>query len=245
MALFRGRSHEASRLPTNIVEIMESFGRFEFDPAGSGLDSNYVWTSIVGPLLPTATADSASFLRELADAVTPVGGWAVYGGSHLVKELLGGDLNDDSYHAMMSASLDFLRGLGVPAMRLNGYESRFWREHKGRTEPWLRGRSRPTNPSLTDFAPGEVRRVAQLESRPDSNVIYVRRDADGRFTALVDARCSDDEPRRAQTVWKTMATLYELYCEIAESLQVPTFWAHPELKPFFPLPAPRIKWLPS
>jgi hypothetical protein len=146
---------------------------------------------------------------------------------------------------MMGASLDFLRSMGVPTMRLNGYESRFWREHKGLTEPWIQSRPRPVHPTLTEISPGEVRRIAQLESKPDSNAIYVRRNLDGRYTALIDARWSDDEPRRNQSDWKTEGTLYELYCEIGESLQVPSFWSHPELEPFFPYPRPSINWLPS
>jgi len=134
----------SNRLPADIVAKMETFGQFEFDPAGSQVDPGYVWTQLVAPLLPAAQADSAGFLRELAAAVLPAGGWAVYGGSRLVKELLSGDLDDPSYHAMMSAALDFLRELGVPNLRLNGYEWQFWTEHKGRTEvPRAHGIARP------------------------------------------------------------------------------------------------------
>lgn len=233
-----------NRLPADIVAKMETFGRFEFDPVGSGFDAGYIWTQLVAPLLPAAQADSAGFLRELAGAVLPVGGWAVYGGSHLVKELLSGDLDDPSYHAMMAASLDFLRELGVPNLRLNGYESLFWSQHKGRTEPWLAARPRPNNPVLTELGEREERRIAQLESG-ESNDIYVRRTPGGGFEAIIEGRRSDEDPTRVRWDWKKAPSLYELYRDVAEALQVPSFWCHPELEPFFPYPRPKISWLPA
>jgi hypothetical protein len=124
---------------------MEQFGRFEFDPVDSRLDAGSVWRNIVEPMMPFAHSDSGAFLRSLAATVLPAGGWAVYGGDHLVEELLSGKLNNPFYHAMMAASLDYLRELGVSKMRLNGYEAAFWNETKGKTEPWLYLQPIPTN----------------------------------------------------------------------------------------------------
>jgi hypothetical protein len=141
-ALYTGPSDR--NLPSNIVSMMEQFGRFEFDPMGTGIiDAGSVWGSLIAPLMPYAQSDTTGFLRALADAVLPAGGWAVYGGERLVKEVLSGDLDDPSYAAMLTAALNFLRECGVPNTRLNGYEWSFWQRTKGRTEPWLYARPAP------------------------------------------------------------------------------------------------------
>lgn len=233
------------QLPPNIVEMMTVFGQYRFDPMGSSTDPSYIWNGICAPLLPAVKFDTAGFLHELAASVLPVGGWAVYGGSHLVKELLSGDLNDPSYHAMMEASLDFLREQGVPKLRLNDYESSFWNEHKGRTEPWIPARPLPENPTLTPLTVGQDRLIAQLEQDEASNTVYARLADDGTYQALIDARRSDEDPRRVRKEWKTAISHYDLYREVAETLQVPSHWADPELEPFFPYPPPKINWLPE
>ena len=247
MGLF-GRQRGARRLPANIVELMEQFGRFEFDPRRAGnIDPGAVYEDIVGPLYQLSTSDAPGFVAELAAAVVPVGGWAVYGGERLVKELFTGDLDDPSYHAMMSAALDFLRSLGLPNSRLNSYEWSFWLEHKGRTEPWLVARPLPTpdQAPIRELGIGEERRVAQLDALADSNLIYVRRRREGGFEAFVDARRSDDDPARGQFPLYQSNSLHDLYRQIAESLQVPPYWCDREIEPYFPYPKPAIEWLPS
>ena len=237
-----------SSLPVNIVSMMDQFGRFEFDPMGAGVvDASGVWQNLVVPLLPYAQADPAGFLRDLADAVVPAGGWAAYGGERLVKELLSGDLEDPSYDRIMTVALHFLRACGVPSLRLNGYESSFWARTTGRTEPWLYSRQMPTaeQAALTELQPGEVRCIAQLEAAPDSNAVFVCREDDGSYTALIDARYSDTDPSRGQTRWKSAASLHDLYLEVGRALQVPSHWYDAEFEPYFPYPKPKIDWLPG
>lgn len=129
-------SSNVDSLPPDIVSRMTDFGEYEFSPQTSRQDPSYIWSGIVAPLVPLAQQDPAGFLRDLADAVLPAGGWAVFGGARLVKEVLDGGSDDPSYAAMMSASLDFLRANGISMMHINGYERSFWYAHKGRTESW-------------------------------------------------------------------------------------------------------------
>jgi hypothetical protein len=233
-------SHGARTLPENIVDLMATFGRYEFDPTGSTTDPGFIWNEVCAPLLPIAQADTPGFLRALANAVLPAGSWSVYGGSRLVQDLLGGDVDDVSYHAMLEASLDFLRALGVPRSRLNGYEDEFWRRTRGRTEPWLTSRPLPSDPDLTPLAPGESRRIAQVERGDQSNAVIVRVTDTGVFEALIDARRSDDDRRRVTNLWKTASSQYDLYRDVAESFQVPCFWVDPQLEPFFPYARPAV-----
>jgi hypothetical protein len=87
---------------------------------------------------------------------------------------------------------------------------------------------------------GETRRVTQLTSDPDSNAILVRQNGNDRYCALIDAKYSDEDPRRVPNEWKFAASLYELYIQIGLAMQVPTYWYDPELEPYFPLPRPKI-----
>jgi hypothetical protein len=224
---------------------MELFGRYEFDSSRSPDPVLNVWTDIVSPLLADAQRDPHGFLAALADRVVPAGGWAVYGGERLVKELLSGDFDDPSYHRMMDGALDFLRSQGIPPMRLNGHEWGRWTSTRGGTQDWLPRRPPPTPNAevLTPLQPGEKRRVAQREGRPDSNVIFVQQDAPMTVTAKIEGAKSDDDPTRAQWDWKSCRTLYDLYLEIGTSLQVPPHWCDPELAAFVPLEKPRIPWL--
>ena len=172
--------------------------------------------------------------------------WAVgVEGACRALELLSGDLDDPSYHAMLEASLDYLRSLGVPKMRLNGYEFEFWATHKGRTEPWLEARPLPVNPTLTPLAQGEDRRIVQMESAPDSNAIYARMVDPQTFQALIDARWNDEDPTRSRTEWKTASSLYDLYKIVGAALSVPPHWAHSEFEPFIPHATPPVDWLPG
>lgn len=235
-------------LPANIVQQMEEFGRFEFDPQNpNNVDSGTVWANLVAPLYDRSRDDGPAFLAALAAAVLPVGGWPAYGAERLVKEIFSGDLDDPSYHAIMAEALDFLRSLGVPNSRLNSYEWRSWLDHKGEDEPWLPSRSLP-DPNTTQIRPlepGEERRIVQVELDDDSNAIYVRASDDGRVVALIDARYSDEDPTRSRNPWHAAENLYDLYRRVAESFQVPTYWCDVELEPFFPYPRPKIDWLPT
>jgi hypothetical protein len=233
-------------LPRDIVARMGTFGRFEFDPQGSGIDSRTVWEDIIAPLALNAKDHPAEFLRQLAAAVLPVGGWAVYGGAHLVTELFSAEYRDHSYEAMMAAALDFLRSLGVPALATNGYEWSFWQRTKGRTEPWLPARPVPneSDAPISPLRPGEVRRVVQLDSTHRSNVVLVRQEPGGGFVAEVDARYSDEDRRRARSEFCTAPSIRALYLELGRRLQVPHYWVDRELEPYFPYPKPAIEWPP-
>jgi hypothetical protein len=172
----RYRSSPERSLPINIVSMTEQFGRHEFDSMGSDLAAFSVWQNLVSPLATYAQTDTAGFVRELAEAVIPAGGWAVYGGARLVGELLDPKLPDPNYHVLMTHSLDFLRACGVPPLKVSGYEWQFWANNKGKVEPWLQARPTPpeSQASLTRLGVDEMRRLVQLEEASDSNVIYAR-----------------------------------------------------------------------
>jgi len=136
----------------------------------------------------------------------------------------------------MDASLAFLHTRGVPEMKLNGYEWQRWVASGGTHESW---EPKLTPPSL-DGAPiaalhaGEIRRVAQVNAEADSNVILVLRTDDGHYSALIDSRASDEDPRRVRRDWLSADSLYELYIKIGLTMQIPQHCYDPELGSYFP-----------
>jgi hypothetical protein len=55
-----------------------------------------------------------------------------------------------------------------------------------------------TEPPIADLSPGEVRLVARLEDRADSNTILVKRASEGGYVAVNEAPWSMADPTRGQ-----------------------------------------------
>lgn len=245
MGFFRKRQDQhpgGYALPPDTVERVAGFGRYEVNPEGSGEQGEEQGRLMID-LYPFASAEPERFMADLADAVLPVGGWAVYGASRVIWELVDPpDKQHPAYKAIMDGAIAFLRSNGVPPMRVRGYEWQYWLDNGGTRDTWLPRRPIPSlaEASITELQPGELRRVAQITSQPDSNVILVQRRDGGRYSALIDAKQSDDDPTRTQWEWKSADSLYDLYVEIGLSMQTPTYWYDLELVPYFPLSEPKV-----
>jgi hypothetical protein len=121
MGIFRRRQKQHPNeyvLPSDIISMMERFGRYEFNPQANA-DNGADIGQLMAELYPFASADPAGFLAALAGAVLPVGGWAAYGASRTIWELLSPSVSvsvrqHPSYNAIMNAALEFLRTSGVP-----------------------------------------------------------------------------------------------------------------------------------
>jgi hypothetical protein len=247
MGIFRRRQKQHSNeymLPSDIIRMMERFGRYEFNPQANA-DNGADIGQLMADLYPFASTDPDGFLVALAGAVLQVGGWAAYGASRTIWELLSPSVSirqHPSYNAIMNAALAFLRANGVPPMMVRGYEWNHWLDSGGTIDTWVPRRSTPSHEEapISELLPGETRRVTQRTSERDSNAILVRRNGDGRYCALIDAKWSDEDPRRVQNEWKFAESLYELYIQIGLAMQVPTYWYDRELEPYFPLLRPGI-----
>lgn len=232
-------------LPHDIVPMMEMYGRGEFDPRGTGVgvDVDITRKGMVDPALyPIAQADPDAFVTALAAAVLPVGGWAVYGASRLIRSLLGSEYSTPAADMIFEAGLQWLRDNRVTNWSLSAYEWRFWQDHRGKTEPWIPTRPdyHPHEAPITELAIGEMRRVAQFWPKADSNVLYIRRNDEHSYVGVMDRRFSDEDPRRSQDEWKQAETLRSLYTEIGAGMQMFPYWCDSELEAFIPYSRPRI-----
>lgn len=233
MALF-GRRPRPGRLPVDTLAKMEQFGRYSFDWQKYPMQE-----SPEAEMYMIAQGDQDGFLAELAALVVPTGGWSAYGGMKLVMSILGADVVQPDYDAIVLAGLHFIRSHGVPKSRLSINEMNQWRRLQGEDTPWLLGRPVPPD-RLTPLQPGEMRRVAQMFPGPRSNVIYVQQAAPDRYVALIDGEWSEEDPRRVQNEWYVAPSLHQLYERLGDAFQTPSYWVDSELEPYIPLPPPTI-----
>lgn len=220
--------------------MMERFGRHEIDIMDSTDDGYEVFQATQQPLVSVANSDPEGFIRALADACVPVGGWPVYGADRTVVNLIPSMPQGPDWLRILDASIEFLRAHHVPPMRVAGYAWNRFIDCGGTSSTWIPLRQPPSRQTttITPLDRDETRPIVKLAPAADANVILVRRDGD-EYVALIDARWSDEDPTRSASEWKRVASLYDLYVDIAWSTQV---WerADPELEPFFPAPKATI-----
>ena len=132
MPLFRN-SRNTAALPSDIVQKSKLYGQFEMDSYNADASVAQMAAKLVPELSPIAGADPDRFISELAAAVTPHGGWAVYGGEKLVKQFFGMSSRNPDFLGMFEAAMAFRRsqGYGPPTPS----EMKLWQElHPG--EQW-------------------------------------------------------------------------------------------------------------
>lgn len=221
---------------------LERFGRHMYDQVERPWPWNSVAEDFLMPMYHCYEAEHDVFLLALADIAEDHGGWTAYGAERLMIDVAGGNLRHPAYARIMDASLAFLRASGVPPKMVTGCEWDYWVASGGDNESWVRRRRTPApeQAPISDLGPGETRRLAQLTKDDQANVFLVRRTPDGDYCWIVDARHSDEDPRRTEWEQLTAKSMHEIYVRIGLSLQAPPYWFDRELEPFFPLPMPAL-----
>jgi hypothetical protein len=112
-------------LPAGTSLRMEILGRYTAKgPENSSLDAARIWDVCLRPFLDVTP-------EELAAAVLPVGGWAVYGASRCLRELGVHDEEGEAYGAIWDAGLTFYRTTGVGVEHLSHHDLRRWTARHG------------------------------------------------------------------------------------------------------------------
>lgn len=118
-------TQQGLRLPAGIDEFLETFGRFEFDPQGSGVDPNAGYW--MPALYELSEQDRGAFIEAIADVSFRCGGWALYGGDRTVMNMVGiyPEVNDPAYLRLLDASIAFVVSQSAnPTMHLASYHHR-------------------------------------------------------------------------------------------------------------------------
>ena len=120
------------RFPRDMVARLEMMGRYEMDAMTSGIDGGKIAELCIIPHLSEAPADPEGFTADLRDVVAgDTGGFATYGASRLVWELLSSNCRTPGALDLLDAAIAFKRTLGLPTARLRGYEMDRWLETRG------------------------------------------------------------------------------------------------------------------
>ncbi len=184
MGIFRRHQKQNSNeyaLTNDIVHMMELFGRYEFNPQENANDAADIG-QLMGELYPFASTDPDGFLVALAGAVLPVDGWAVYGASRTIWELLSSSASahqHPSYKAIMSAALEFLRTNGVSLTMLRGYERDHWFASGGTIDSWL-----PRPPTYLQLATNPTNVPDSPEAWGEAGIAHMQND---RYTEALAA----------------------------------------------------------
>jgi hypothetical protein len=128
MPLFRSQKQPAPLLPSDISQKMVLYGRYEFSPQQADQSVVRMVSQLLPELYPKAAADPDNFISELAAAVLPHGGWAVYGGERLVRDLIGTESRHPGFLQMIDVAMRFLRSLGYGPQYMAPYEMAIWNE---------------------------------------------------------------------------------------------------------------------
>jgi len=126
----RGRSGSAQvLLPGDFARTLEAYGRWQFDPPGSGIDPTRIGNgNIEYELFMLAQTDGDAFVDAVAAIAIPAGEWALYGGERAVMNSVGPDTSHPAYLEMMDGAIAFLRAQGYGWIDLPPYMLRRWEQ---------------------------------------------------------------------------------------------------------------------
>jgi hypothetical protein len=111
-----------------MAAFLDRLGRQAMDPFRSDVDGDDVWPWVAA-LYEDARADPEGFVTDLeALAATTTGGFATYGASRLVWELLGAGMRTEAALLMLDRAIEFKRERGLAPAHLTGYERDRWLE---------------------------------------------------------------------------------------------------------------------
>jgi hypothetical protein len=233
MGLFSRQPSDGGPLPPDIVAQMEERGRVRSEGFKTELtdaqDQHF---------LSLSQQEQETYVDALAEAILPLGGWAILGAADLLVKAIFEPEDRPSYVGLLLAALELKRSVRVSDIALSLYEGEFWRRHNPGRE-WLEPKLPPgrTDAQISPLAVGEEREVARHDSAPDSNRVLLRQTADG-YLAFVDMPITRGEAPRVETRMREADNLYDIFVFLGES-PVANFWNHSELEPFCIYDRPR------
>jgi hypothetical protein len=228
MGLFNRQPRDDGPLPLDIAAQMEERGRVRSEGFKSDLtdaqDRHF---------LSLSQGEQEAYVDALAEAILPLGGWAVLGTADLLVKAVFEPEDHPSYVKLLLAALELKRAVRVSDVALSMYEGEFWRRHNPGRE-WLEPKLPPARADarISPLAIGEEREVGRHTSAPSSNRVLVRRTAEDRYLAFVDQEVERGEPAkgRVEAPMREADNLYDIFVFLGES-PLANFWNHEELEP--------------
>jgi hypothetical protein len=253
MGLFNRKSSETrpsstearpELLPPDIVAQMEKMGRLR--SIGHSTEETLAMEeqflgSMEEHFLGLSQEEKQTYVDALADTLLPPGGWAAYGAASLLVKTMFEPDDYPAYVKLLLTSLEFKRTARVSEQALSLYELEFWRKHNPSTE-WLESKDPPARVAapISPLDIGDEREVGRHESAPDSNRVFVAREAEDRYLAVVDQPIHrEKDPRRVRSTIFEADNVYDVYVFLGQT-PFPNFWNESELEPFCIYGRPRF-----
>ena len=118
----------ATLLPTASLQDLAAFGRSHFD----GVEPDTAVQMFYIPGIDAGTREPDRMIREVCDAASATGGWALVGASRVLKELAVPGLDESPrFRALLDEELRFLKKEGTSARSLRPWERNRWVESQG------------------------------------------------------------------------------------------------------------------
>jgi hypothetical protein len=188
----------------------------------------------------------AQFLEELTRAAALGGEWAYVGAMGVGTNAADDERRrSDQFRAIVLRALDAIRRDGVSWAALPPFAIDLWTSRYGydgaRPTGWASSNvsvpvpPRGEEPVVADLGPDEARLVATYgPDDGDRRIFLGRQPTDGRVAAVFDGVDLSDGIRK-QWLWDGVEADAYVDClrELGDRLGAPTYWAHPDLAPYF------------
>jgi hypothetical protein len=214
-------------LPPDILTRLDAYGRLRSE----GFQSDDYALERGFRDLPQH--EQERYVDALAEAVLPVGGFAVFGAAKLLTDSMFKPDDHPSYVRILLESLEIRRSARVSQVALSVNEEMLWHKHNPDAE-WLEPHIPPSPEEavISPLAVGEEREVARYTSAPDTNRVFLVRDAENRYAAEVDMPIDrHEDPRRVRKRIAEAENPYAVLVFVGEN-PLASHWSHPELEPF-------------
>lgn len=242
MGLFSRQPRDEGPLPPDIATQMEERGRRRSEGV-----KNELTDAQEQHFLSLSQGEQEAYVDALAEAVLPIGGWAVLGAADLLVQAVFDPDDHPAYVRLLLAAIELQRAVRVSDVALSTYETMFWRQHNPGRE-WLEPKFPPARAAakISLLAVGEARKVGRHTSSPTSNLVFVKRTAEDRYLTFVDQEVERGEPAkgRVEAPMREADNLYDIFVFLGET-PFPNFWNHEELEPFCIYDRPRDGNLPN
>jgi hypothetical protein len=233
-------------LPPDIATQMEERGRVRGGMRSEG-PKNELTAAQDQLFTSLSQEEQEAYVDALAEAIVPIGGWALLGAADLLVQAVFEPDDYPAYVKLLLAAIELQRSVRVSDIALSTYETLFWRQHNPGRE-WLEPKLPPASAEtqISPLAIGEELEVGRHTSSPTSNLVFVRRTAEDRYLAFVDQEVERGEPTkgRLEAPMREADNLYDLFVFLGES-PFANFWNHEELEPFCIYDRPRDANLPN
>lgn len=248
MSLFNRTSK--AQVPSQVTAQLAAYGNACLAARRAGrplTDPRFEWEPFLQHVhIPMAASpgNAAKIADELHDVAVASRDRdaAVFGAYRLIAEF-NAEFDHRGYRTLFDASLAHLKAEGFSSGHLTGYEAARWAQTRGSVRETFDVVYEVQTPligdgsEVTPLSAGETRLLALTGPLPDGNGFYAERSADGKYSVFSERPRSDEDPSRQrydESFLGTFSDLPNLFAAVGEMFGTPTYWAHPELIPFFP-----------